>query len=134
MAKEMKLVDVVKLCPHSKRSLERWVASYKKYGEEGFEPKLTRPKTNPRETPIRIKEKIIALRKDNKDCALKMSWGLADEGIKIHYQTIKKIIRSLKMRGSRESIELEKLTLIGAELPGKKVTWWKLMLNSCLKL
>ena len=31
--KEVKLVDALKVCPHSKRSLERWVANYKKCGE-----------------------------------------------------------------------------------------------------
>ena len=55
--KEIKLVDVAKLCPHSKRSLERWVALYKKGGEEALEPKSTEPKTQPKETPIRIKER-----------------------------------------------------------------------------
>lgn len=60
--KEVKLKDVAKVCPHSKRSLERWVAEFKKYGEEGLIPKSTRPKTNPQETKIRIKERIIELR------------------------------------------------------------------------
>jgi len=60
--KEVKLKDVAKVCPHSKRSLERWLSYYKEYGESGLVPKSTRPKTNPRETPIRIKEKIRELR------------------------------------------------------------------------
>ncbi|HDZ54515.1 MAG TPA: hypothetical protein ENI19_02375 [Candidatus Nealsonbacteria bacterium] len=46
--------------------------NYKIYGEEGLEPKSTRPKTNPKETPIRIKERIIELRKEKKQCALKV--------------------------------------------------------------
>lgn len=91
--KEVKLVDAVKLCPHGKRSLERWVAVYREYGEAGLEPKSTRPKTNPNETPIRIKEKIIELRKGRKQCALKIMWDLQDEGINMHYQTIQKIIK-----------------------------------------
>ena len=48
--KEIKLNDAVKVCPYSKRSLERWLALFKKYGEVGLEPKSTRPKTNPKET------------------------------------------------------------------------------------
>ena len=70
--KEIKLKDAAKVCPHSQRSLERWLAAYKRYGEAGLEPKSTRPKTNPRETPIRIKERIIELRKETKRCALKL--------------------------------------------------------------
>ena len=61
--KEIKLNDAVKVCPYSKRSLERWLAEYRQRGEAGLEPKSTRPKTNPKETPIRIKEEMIELRK-----------------------------------------------------------------------
>jgi len=91
--KEVKLVDAAKVCPHGKRSLERWVAAYKEHGEAGLEPKSTRAKTNPRETPIRIKERIIELRIDKKQCSKKIMWDLQDENIVIHYQTIQKIIK-----------------------------------------
>ncbi|MFH1233678.1 MAG: IS481 family transposase [Patescibacteria group bacterium] len=93
--KDIKLSDVAKVCSHSKRSLERWVAAYRQYGEAGLEPKSTRPKTNPNETPIRIKERIIELRKNpkTKKCALKLKWQLEKEGIKIHKNTIQKIIK-----------------------------------------
>ena len=30
--KEMKIVDMVKVCPHSERSLKRWLAVYRKRG------------------------------------------------------------------------------------------------------
>lgn len=73
--KEVKLVDAVKLCPHGKRSLERWVAAYQEHCEAGLEPKSTRPKTNPNETPIRIKERIIELRIDKKQCSKKNNVG-----------------------------------------------------------
>lgn len=92
--KEIKLKDVAKVCPHSQRSLERWLAAYKKYGEAGLEPKSTRPKTNPKETPIRIKERIIELRKDKNKCALKLKWQLEKEGILLHKNTIQKIIKN----------------------------------------
>lgn len=92
--KQVKLVDVAKVCPHSKRSLERWLAAYKKYGEKGLEPKSTRPKTNPKETPIRVKERIIELRKETKKCSLKLSWDMEEGGVKIHHQTIAKIIKN----------------------------------------
>jgi transposase InsO family protein len=92
--KEVKLIDVAKVCPHGKRSLERWLSVYRKYGEAGLEPRSTRPKTNPKETPIRIKEQIIELRKDKKQCALKIMWDLQDKGIYVHFQTIQKIIKT----------------------------------------
>jgi len=51
---------VAKVCPHSKRSLERWVAVYKRGGEKALEPKATIPRTSPQETPIWIKEILLA--------------------------------------------------------------------------
>ena len=91
---EVKLVDAAKVCPYGKRSLERWLACYKKGGDRGLELKSTRPRTNPKETPIRIKERIIELRKKKKQCSLKIQWDLKEEGIAIHYQTIQKIIKA----------------------------------------
>ena len=90
--KKIKLVDVAKVCPYSKRSLERWLSNYRKYGEKGLEPKSTRPKSNPKETPIRIKQRIIQLRKETKLGALKLHWRLKKEGIDIHPRTIGKIL------------------------------------------
>jgi len=92
-SKEIKLIDAAKVCPHSQRSLERWLAAYKKYSEQGLEPKSTRPKTNPKETPIRIKERVIELRKETKICAFKLKWRLEKEGIALHKNTIQKIIK-----------------------------------------
>ena len=91
--KEIKIKDAAKVCPHSQRSLERWLAEYRKHGESGLEPKSTKPKTNPNETPIRIKERIIELRKKTSRCALKLKWSLEKEGIIIHKNTIQKIIK-----------------------------------------
>ena len=95
--KEARLVEVTKVCPHSKRSLERWVATYKKKGEEELEPKSTEPKTQEKETPIYIKERIIEIRKKTKKCALKIHWQLQKEGILIHERTIGKILKKEKL-------------------------------------
>jgi transposase InsO family protein len=92
--KELKLKDVVKVCPHSQRSLERWVAAFKKHGPEGLIPRSTKPKSNPKETPIRIKERIIELRKQTRKCALKLKWNLEKENILIHRNTVHKIIKN----------------------------------------
>jgi transposase InsO family protein len=90
---EVRLVDVAKVCPHSQRSLERWVAMYKQGGEAILEPRSTEPKTQPKETPIRIKERVIEVRKQTKKCALKIHWQLQKEGIEIDERTIGKILK-----------------------------------------
>lgn len=72
--KEIKLVDAAKVCPYSKRTLERQLKLYREKGEKGLEPKSTRPESSPRETPIRIKERVIELRKETNKCALKLKW------------------------------------------------------------
>ena len=92
--KEVELKNVMRVCPHGQRSLERWMAVYRNGGEEALVPKSTRPKTNPKETPIRIKEKVIELRNEKKVCALKLKWKLAKKGIKIHERTIGKILKA----------------------------------------
>ena len=115
--KEVKLVDVAKVCPHGKRSLERWLVTYRKHGEAGLEPQSTRPKTNPRETPIRIKERIIEIRKKEKQCAKKISWDLEDEGVVIHYQTVQKII---KKEGLTKKYRTRKITYNYVRIPLKK--------------
>ncbi|MFI5321944.1 MAG: DDE-type integrase/transposase/recombinase [Thermodesulfobacteriota bacterium] len=91
--KELQLVDIAKVCPHSKRSLERWVGAYKGSGEAALEPKSTEPKTQPDETPIWIKERVIEVRKKTMKCALKIHWQLEKEGILIHPRTIGKILK-----------------------------------------
>lgn len=92
--KEFKLIEVIKLFPHGKRTLERWVANYKKDGVAGLKPKSTKPRSHPKETAIRIKEEIVSLRKDNNKCAVKLNVALKNRGIKIGTRTIGKIIRN----------------------------------------
>jgi len=94
---QIKLKDAVKVCPYSQRSLERWVAAYKQSGEAGLEPKSTRPKTQPYETSIAIKEQVIELRKQTKLCAQKLHWRLLKQGIKLHPRTIGKILKTEKL-------------------------------------
>lgn len=92
--KEVRLVDMVKVFPYGRRTLERWVAAYKKGSQEALQPLSTRPKTSPKETPIRIKEAVIDLRKEKKLCALKLHWKLEKKGLKIHERTIGKILKA----------------------------------------
>lgn len=94
---EIRLVDLAKVCPHGKRSLERWLSAYKAGGEAALEPKSTEPKTQPNETPIWIKERVIEIRKDKKKCALKIHWQLEKEGIQIDTRTVGKILKRENM-------------------------------------
>ena len=91
--KEMRLVDVAKVCPHSERSLKRWKKAYETYGMEGLIPRSTEPKTQPTETPISIKEEVIALRKQTKLCAQKLHWRLKKRGLTVPPRTIGKILK-----------------------------------------
>ena len=95
--KGIRLVDAAKICPHSQRSLERWLAVYKKHGEESLEPKSTEPKTQPKETLISIKERVVEIRAKTKKCALKIHWQLEKEGVAIHERTIGKILKKEKL-------------------------------------
>ena len=89
----IKLVDAAKVCPYGKRSLERWVATYKASGQDGLEPLSTEPKRYRIETAIRTKERVIEIRKDTKKCAKKIHWQLAKEGINLHERTVGKILK-----------------------------------------
>ena len=71
--KEIRLAEASKICPYSKRSLERWLSEYRKHGEVYLEPKSTEPITYRIETPIWLKERIIKIRKKTKKCALTLS-------------------------------------------------------------
>ena len=118
--KEVTLVYSAKVCPYGKRTLERWVARYKRDGEDGLNPTSTRPRTNPQETPIAIKERIIKLRKKRKLCALKLKWILEKEKLEIHERTIGKIIKAeglvRKYRTKKVKYKYIKATLMPGEL------------------
>jgi len=107
--KELKLTEVAKVCPHGKRSLERWVSAYKTGGAEALEPKSTEPKTFQNETPIWIKEMVIEIRKKTKKCALKIFWQLKKEGITVSTRVIGKII---KKEGLTRTYRKRKITYV----------------------
>ena len=90
---ELKLIEVAKVCPHSVRSLKRWKRAFEEAGMEGLIPKSTAPKTQPHETPIRIKEEVIALRKQTGLCAQKLHWRLKKQGLVVPRSTIAKILK-----------------------------------------
>ena len=66
-------------------------------GLSGLENKSTRPKSQANETPIRITERIIEMRHENKLCAQKLWYKLRKENVDINVRTIGKIIKSEKL-------------------------------------
>ncbi len=90
---ELKIVDVLRVCPYSESSVKRWLRAYRKKGYDGLIPQSTRPKTQPNETPIRIKEEVITLRKETKLCAQKLHWRLKKKGLDVSRSTIAKILK-----------------------------------------
>lgn len=105
--KEIKLCDAAKVCPYSLRSLKRWKRAYETFGEKGLEAKSTSPKTQPHETPIRIKEEVISLRVKTRLCAKKLHWRLIKEKqLHVPVSTIGKI---LKQRGFTRKYRKKKI-------------------------
>jgi transposase InsO family protein len=88
---EVRLVDVAKVCPYGKRTLERWVVAYRK--GKSLTPRSTEPKRYRGETPIRIKEEVIALRKKTGLCAQKLHWRLKKDDLVVPVRTIGKILK-----------------------------------------
>jgi transposase InsO family protein len=91
--KEISIVSLVKVCPYSESSIKRWLKAFKRGGVEALESKSTEPKTQPNETPIWIKERVIELRKETKLCAKKLHWRLSKQGLVVPVSTIGKILK-----------------------------------------
>ncbi len=92
--KEISIKQLTKVCPFSERAIKYWLARYREFGMIGLENKSTRPRSQPNETPIRIKELIVEMRKENKLCAQKLWYKLRKEKIDINVRTIGKIIKA----------------------------------------
>ena len=92
--KEITIKQMANVCPFSERALKYWLANFKAYGLTGLANKSTRPKSQPNETPIRIKERIIELRLSTRLCAKKLNYKLKKENISINDRTIGKIIKA----------------------------------------
>lgn len=93
LEKEISIKMMAKVSPFSERSLKYWLKNYRENDEAGLMPKSTRPKTQPNETPIRIKERVIELRKETNLCAQKLHFKLLKEDLKLPVRTIGKILK-----------------------------------------
>ena len=119
--KEIKLKDASRLFPGGQRTLERWVSAYRQYGEAGLIPESTRPLSQPNETPIRTKERIIELRTKTKLCAKKLNYKLKKENIHINDRTIGKIIKAERLVRKYRIRKLQYKYIRPTMLPGDLV-------------
>ncbi len=119
--KKLTYEEVLKTCPHSKRSLERWVSQYKKGDIEALKPKSTKPKTQPNETPIWIKERVIDKRKETKLCAKKIHWKLEKEGLVIPVSTTGKILKDAGLVRKYRVKKIKYKYLRAERLPGELI-------------
>lgn len=90
---EISIKKMANICPFSIRTLKNWLSNCQKDGLKGLENRSTKPKSHPNETPVRIKERIIELRKETGLCALKLKWKLEKEGILVGKSVIDKMIK-----------------------------------------
>jgi len=112
--KETTIKQMSKVSPFSERALKYWLANFRLDGMLGLENKSTRPRSQPNETAIRIKERIIEMRKETKLCAKKMNYKLAKEGIRINTRTVGKII---KQEGLVRKYRIRKLKYKYVKMP-----------------
>lgn len=114
--KEIKIVDLNKICPYSESSIKRWLRDFRKGGISALEPKSTKPKTQPNETPIWIKERVIEIRKDKNVCAKKLHWKLKKQNLIVPISTIGKI---LKEEGLTRKYRVRKIKYKYIKVPRK---------------
>lgn len=119
--RDISIKNMTKVCPFSERTLKYWLAHFRRYGKEGLRNESRRPRSNPKDTPIRVKETVIELRKETKLSALKLKWKLKKGyGINIHERTIGKIIKKeglvRKYRTRKLKYKYVKVPLLPGEL------------------
>ena len=91
--KNITIKQMVKVCPFGERTIKYWLSRYRQHGLSGLADRSKRPKSQPNETSIRIKERIIELRKETKLCAKKLNYKLAKENINLSDRLVGKVIK-----------------------------------------
>jgi len=113
---DITIKDMARVCPFSERALKYWLSAFKLQGFAGLANQSSRPKTNPKETPIRVKERIVELRRETRKCAFKLVDDLIKEGIEINTRTIGKI---LKVNGLTRKYRVRKIKYKYVKVPLK---------------
>ena len=82
----------------SRRQLTRLIAAYRQGGLDALEPRSRRPRSNPKATPVQVRERVIALRcrlvADGHDAGPEtIRWHLEQEGLRVlSTSTIRRIL------------------------------------------
>jgi transposase InsO family protein len=90
---EISIKQMTLVCPFSKRTLNYWLANFRRSGMDGLSNRSTRPKSHPKEKSIRIRERIIEMRHKTRLCARKLQYKLQKENIIVSTRTIHKVIK-----------------------------------------
>lgn len=92
--KEVTIQQMAAVSPFSERAIKYWLARFRRDGMAGLCNRSTRPKHQPGETSIRVKERVIELRQEHGLCAQKLNYKLRKEGILLHTRTVGKILKA----------------------------------------
>ena len=86
--------DICRVFGISERTLRGWCRRYREEGAEGLRCRSRRPEKSPDQTPARIEDRILRMRRRHP------SWGakriqayLAREGADIHWTTVHRVLR-----------------------------------------
>ena len=91
---EITIKKLAEISPFCVRTIKNWLKLYRELGLDGLQPKSTRPKSHPNETPIYVKEKVLEFRQKSNKCALKLENDLQLAGMNVKCRTIGKIIKN----------------------------------------
>jgi transposase InsO family protein len=118
--KKISISNLAEVCPFSERAIKYWLSNYRQYGLPGLENRSTTPKTQPGETPIRVKERLIELRHETSLSAKKLCWKLLKEGIDINDRTAGRVLKreglTRKYRSRKKSYRRSSVRLLPGEL------------------
>ena len=120
IGRRMSIKLMSEVCPFSERTIKYWLKSYRESGIDGLANRSTRPRSQPNETPIWLKEKIVSMRGEYDLAAIKLHWKLAKQGIDIHERTVGKILKdnglTRKYRQRKQYPKKDKAELLPGEL------------------
>ncbi len=124
LSKELTIKQMAQISPFSERTLKYCLAKFREVGEAGLENKSRRPKSQPNESSIRTKERIIELRNETHLCAKKLNYKLVKEGIRVSDRVIGKIVKTeglvRKYRIRKLKYKYLKISLAPGELVGQR--------------
>jgi len=118
---QISVKDASKVFKGGQRTLERWVAAFKQYGEAGLLPKSTRPHNCPNQTDKETERHIVRLRKKTKLCAQKLNYKLTKEGVNVKVRTIGKILKRNKLTRKYKIRKLQWKYIKPAAAPGEMI-------------